>query len=100
MEAAVLDRPNLQLLGLVALVVAMAFYDAAASAQLHAKKGPAHKPPPQQAAPPTVRYIRCAMELGEGPCGRDPAMQRLNAELPESVRPAPSFDQRYFAPER
>ena len=71
------DRLSPRLQGLAALVVAMALCGATAAAPLHAKKGHAYKPPVQQSAPQPVHYIHCAMELGEGPCGLDPAMQRV-----------------------
>jgi hypothetical protein len=86
--------------GLAALVVAMTLCGAAAAAPQHLKKEHAHKPPVQQSAPPPVHYIHCAMELGEGPCGLDPAMQRLNSDPPHSVRPAPPFEGFDFGPER
>src|ERR1700730_19135260 len=89
---AVRDRLSPRLQGLAALVIGMALCAAAAAAPLHRKKGHAHKPPVQQSAPPLLHYIHCAMELGEAPCGLDPAMQRLNGEPPDSVRPAPPFD--------
>jgi len=99
-EAAVPDRLSPRLQRLAALVVAMALCGAAAAAPLHAKKGHTHKPPVQNSMPPLVHYIHCAMELGEGPCGPDPAMLRLNDEPPDSVRSAPPLDQPSFAPRR
>jgi hypothetical protein len=78
----------------------MTFCGAAAAAPQHLKKEHAHKPPVQRSAPPPVHYIHCAMELGEGPCGLDPAMQRLNGEPPDRLRPAPPFEGFDFGPER
>ncbi|MGA8615533.1 MAG: hypothetical protein WB760_28405 [Xanthobacteraceae bacterium] len=94
------DRSNLQLIGLAALVVTMVLCVAGAVAPLHAKKAPAHEPPVQPSAPLPARHIHCAMELGQGPCGLDPAMQRLNSGLLHSVRPAPPFEGFDFGPER
>ncbi len=99
-EAAVPDRSKLQLQGLAALVVTIALCGTGAVVPLHAKKAPAHEPAVQHSAPPPARYIHCAMELGERPCGLDPAMQRLNGEPPYRVRPAPPFDGWDFGPER
>jgi hypothetical protein len=78
----------------------MTLYGTAAAAPQHSRKGHAHTPPVQQSAPPPVHYIHCAMELDEGPCGLDPAMQRLNGERPHNVRPAPPFEGFDFGPER
>jgi hypothetical protein len=86
--------------GLGVFVIAMALGGAASAAPLHAKKEHAHKPPIQKSAPSPVHYIHCAMELGQGPCGLDPAMQRFNGEPPISVRPTQPFDQPEFAPGR
>jgi hypothetical protein len=99
-EAAVCDRLSLGHRGPAALVIAMALCGGASAAPLHAKKGDAHKPLMQQSAPPPVHYIHCAMEPGQGPCGPDPAMQRLNADPPVGVSPTPPFDQPDFAPGR
>ena len=110
-EAAVHDRlsPRLQRLAALkrlaglkrraALIVAMALCGAAA-APLDAKEGQADKLPVQNSMPPKVRYIHCAMELGEEPCGLDPAMRRLNPEPPDNPHFAPPFDQPDFAPGR
>jgi hypothetical protein len=100
MEAGVPDRSNLQLQGLATLVAMMALCGAGAMTPLHAKKAPAHEPSVQRSAPLPALYIHCAMELGERPCGLDPAMQRLNGEPPYSARPAPPFHQPDFAPDR
>jgi hypothetical protein len=89
--------PRLQ--RLAALVVAMALRGSTAAAPLHAKKGHAAKPPVQHSMPP-MPYIHCAMGLREGPCGLDPAMQRLNREPPDSAHPEPRVDQPDFAPGR
>jgi len=70
------DRLSPQHRGLAALVIAMALCGAASAAPLHAKKAHEDKSLRQQSAPPPVHYIHCAMELGQGPCGPDPAMQR------------------------
>jgi hypothetical protein len=91
-EVAVRDRLRQGLQGLAAVLVAMALYGATGAAPLHAQKRYARKPPVQQLLPP-VRYIHCAMELGEEPCGLDPAMQRLRGEPPDRARRAPPFDQ-------
>jgi hypothetical protein len=85
--------------GLATLVIAMALCGAASAALLHAKKGQAHKPLMQRSAP-AVHYIHCAMELSEGPCGPDPAMQRLYVDPPIIVSPGPPFDQPDLAPVR
>jgi hypothetical protein len=98
-EAAVRDRLSPRHRGLAGLVIAMALCGAASAAPSHAKKGHAHKPLMQQPAPP-VHYIHCVMGLGEGPCGPDPAMRRLNGEPPLIVSPDPSFDQPDLAPGR
>jgi hypothetical protein len=90
-EVAVRDWSSPRLQGLAAVVVAMALCGAAGAA-LHAKKEYAHKSP--------VRYVHCAMELDEGPCGFDPAMRRLHGQPPDLVRPAPPLDQPHFLPER
>ena len=94
------DRSSPRFEGLAALVVAMTLCGAAAAAPQHSRKGQTHEPPVQQSAPPSVRYIHCAMELDAGPCGLDPAMQRLNGEQPHNVRPAPPFEGFDFGPER
>jgi hypothetical protein len=99
-EAAVRDRLSLRHRGLAALVTAMALCGAASAASLHAKKGHAHKPLMQQSVPPPVHYIHCAMGLGQGPCGPDPAMQQLYVDPPIIFRPAPPFDQPDIAPGR
>lgn len=88
------DRLSPGLQGLAALVIVMALCGAAAAAPLHAKKGHAHKPPVQKLVPP-VRYIHCAMELGDGPCGLDPAMQRMRDEPPERAHRAAPLDRLY-----
>jgi hypothetical protein len=100
MEATVPDPSNLQLHGLATLVVTMALCGPGAVAPLHATKAPALKPPGQRSTPPPAHYIHCAMELGERPCGLDPAMQRLNGNPPIRVRPAPPFEGFDFGPER
>lgn len=93
------DRLIPRLEGLAALVIAMGLCGAAATAPLLAKKGYAHKPPVQKPASP-VRYIHCAMEFGEGPCGLDPAMHRLRGQPPDMMRRDPPFDQPSFSPGR
>lgn len=98
-ELAMRDRLSPRLQGLATLVVAMALCGAAAAAPLHEKKLHVRRPPMQKPAPP-VRYIHCAMELGEGPCGIDPAMQRLRGEPPMRVPRALPFDQPDFSPGR
>ena len=93
-------RSKLQLQGLAALVATIALCGAGVVSPLHAKKAPAHERSVQRSVPPPARYIHCAMELGERPCGLDPAMQRLNGEPPYSVRPTAPFDGWDFGPER
>jgi hypothetical protein len=83
---------------LAAFVVSMALCDAAAAVPQHLKKGHAHKPAVQRFAPSPMHYVHCAMALGEGPCGLDPAMKRLRR--PDSARPAPPLDGWDFGPER
>lgn len=99
-EVAVRDRSSPRLQGLAALVVSVAFCGGAAAAPQHLDKEHAHKPPVRQSAPPPLHYIHCAMEPGEGPCGLDPAMRRLNGEQPDRARSAPPFEGFDFGPER
>jgi hypothetical protein len=95
------DRLSPRLLqGFAAFAVTMALCGAAVAAPPHAKKEHPRKPPLQQSVPRLSQYIHCAVELSEGPCGLDPAMQRLNGGTPDSARPAPPFDQPEFTPER
>jgi hypothetical protein len=92
-EAAVRDLLSPRHRGFAALVIAMALCGAASAALLHAKKGRTHKS--------AAQYIQCAMELGQGPCGPDPAMQRLYyVDPPVIVSPGPPFDHPDFTPGR
>jgi hypothetical protein len=79
------DRLSPRLQRLAALIVAMALCGVVATAMLHAKKG--DKPP--------ARYIHCAMQISEGPCGLD-----ASGRPPDSVRPAPPYNHPDFAPGR
>jgi hypothetical protein len=45
----------------------------------------------QPPTPPRFLYIHCATPVDDGPCGLDPAMQRLNVD--------PRFDRPTVAPD-
>jgi hypothetical protein len=77
---------------LMALAVLIAGGGACAAKTLRPKYQPPQAPQLRNVPSPRFLYIHCATEVVDGPCGLDPAMQRLNLD--------PRFDRPDLAPAR
>ena len=89
-------------IGLAAGAALVVFCGAASADPQNIKKNHAPAPQPEQGAPPSVRYIHCAMVVGDSPCSLDPAMRQLDGLPPDDNTPrvAPVPDQPSFMPAR